>query len=340
MKVKILFGFTFNFLAMVGICWLLTHSALNLYLLKMGVGQLKIILNTKKIEEVLKEDKLTATEKEKLILVEKIKQYSVDSLGYTPTKNFTTYFDQNNQPVLWVVTACKPFKFENYDWEFPLLGKVSYKGFFNENLGQQEYLKLLRAGYDADLSTVSAWSTLGWLSDPILSSMLKRSKGKLANLLFHELFHATYYAPSTVDVNENLANFVAYKATLQFLKSDTEELRKYIQNAEDDSLYNRFIFSGYEKLNRFYESNQNKNSSELLKEKQKLLEKIYREATKLKLNNPKRYEYANKEILSTKNAFFMGAKRYDGLYDSLNTILGVKYKGNIKKMISYFKDKS
>src|ERR1700757_2762829 len=108
MKVKILFGFTINVLFMICMVWLMLNAELSLYLLKMGRGQLNLILNTQKIEDVLKDDKLSKEDREKLLLVEKIKQYSVDSLGYKPTKNFTTYFDQKNQPLLWVITACKP----------------------------------------------------------------------------------------------------------------------------------------------------------------------------------------------------------------------------------------
>jgi predicted aminopeptidase len=333
MRTRILFGLLFNGLCMFCVLWLLLNSSLSLYLLKMARGQLNLILHTQKIEDLLAEGKVSPEEKEKFLLVEKIKQYSIDSLGYKPTKNFTTYFNQNNQPILWVITACKPLKFEAYEWKFPLLGRVSYKGFFDKNLALREYLKLVRAGYDADLSTVSAWSTLGWLPDPILSSMLKRSKARLANLLFHELFHATYYAPGTVDVNENLANFIAAKATLQFLRNDTAELNKYLQANEDDSLYNDFIFSGYEKLDNFYKNAKGVDTILLLKEKQKILVRIYLEAGRLKLNKPDRYEYVNKEILATKNAFFINAQRYDGLYDSLNRVLTEKFRGNLKNMI-------
>src|SRR5579872_4939494 len=146
MKTKILFGLVFNAFCMFLFTWLLLNSGLSIYLLKMGRGQLNIILNTQKIEDVLKEGKLTLEEKEKLLLVEKIKQYSVDSLGYKPTKNFTTYFNQKGQSLLWVITACRPLKFEAFEWKFPLLGRVSYKGFFNKDLAWKEYLKLLRAG--------------------------------------------------------------------------------------------------------------------------------------------------------------------------------------------------
>lgn len=333
MKIRFFIGLVWNVVSLFCMAWLMFNAKLSLYLLKMGRGQLNIILNTRKIEDVLKDDKLSKADKEKLLLVERIKQYSVDSLGYKPTKNFTTYFDQKNQPLLWVITACKPLKFEAYEWDFPLLGNVSYKGFFNKNLALHEYLKLARAGYDTDLSTVSAWSTLGWLPDPILSSMLKRSKGRLANLLFHELFHATYYAPGTVDVNENLANFIGNKATLLFLRNDTSELRNYLEGNEDDSTYNRFIFEGYQKLENFYKNAKGTDTAALLKQKNGIITEIYLDATRLKINKPGRYDYVNKEILATKNAFFINARRYDGLYDSLNRVLEVKYGGNLKKMI-------
>ncbi|HXB39244.1 MAG TPA: aminopeptidase [Bacteroidia bacterium] len=337
MKLRIFFGFTFNIIAMLCFVWLLCNAALSIYLLKMGQGQMNLILNTKKIEEVLKNDSLTAEQKEKLLLVEKIKKYSVDSLGYKPTKNFTTYFNQKGQPVLWIVTACKPFRFEAYEWKFPMIGKVSYKGFFNRNTAMAEYLRLLRLGYDADLSTVSAWSTLGWLPDPILSSMLRRSKGRLANLLFHELFHATYYARGTVNINENLANFISYKATLKFLANDTIEMRRFCRGAQDDSIYNKFIFEEYENLREFYKKTEGMDSLKRAGAKQLKLQAIYRKAGHLPFQDPARFEYANRSILATKNAFFIDAQRYDGLYDSLNGVLNGRYKGNLRQMIEDLK---
>ncbi len=337
MKLRRFLGFTFNVLAMCGFVWLLFHAQLSLYLLKMGRGQLNIILNTRETKEMLSDTTVSQEIKEKLLLVEQIKKYSEDSLGYKPTRNFTTYFNQDGQPLLWVVTASKPFAFEAYEWEFPMIGRVSYKGFFSRNLAQKEYLRLLRAGYDADLSTVSAWSTLGWLPDPVLSSMLRRSKGRLASLLFHELFHATYYAPGTVDVNENLANFISYKATLKFLGDDTADLKKFTNGMQDDSLYNDFILSQYAVLDRFYKETTGMDSVQRVLKKHRKMMEIYLTACRLPLKNPGRFEYASRSILGAKNAFFIDAQRYDGLYDSLNQVLNNVYKGNLRAMIKDLK---
>ncbi|MHB8261669.1 MAG: aminopeptidase [Bacteroidia bacterium] len=328
------FRLFFSIITIACFTWLLLYAELALYLAKISYGQVNILLNTEKIETLLKEDNISKEEKQKLLLVEEIKKYSIDSLGYKPTHNYTTYFNQHSQPILWVVTACKPFAFEAYEWNFPIVGKVSYKGFFNRGGAQKEYLNICAKGYDADISEVSAWSTLGWLPDPVLSSMLVKSKGRMANLFFHELFHATYYAPSSVDVNENLANFIARKATLKFLQHDTAELTKFFNTTQDDSTYNVFIFKGFERLKKVYSETASRDSSERLAEKEKTLANIYRESFDIKLHYPNRYAAYNKQILSAKNTFFIDAKRYDGLSDSLNKVFYTKYGGDIKKMIT------
>ncbi len=337
MNLKIFIKLFCSLLTIACFVWLLNYADLALYLTKVSYGQINILLNTKKIADVLKDSRISKEERQKLLLVDEIKKYSVDSLGYKPTKNFTTYFDQHNQPILWVVTACKPFSFNAYVWNFPIVGKVSYKGFFNRNAVQKEYLKIYRQGYDADISEVSAWSTLGWLPDPVLSSMFGKTKGRMANLFFHELFHATYYAKSSVDVNENLANFMAGKATLKFLKNDTAELHKFLKTKQDDSTYNHFILKGFEALKSLYVSTENKDSLTRFKQKEEMLNKIYKGSFHLNLYYPARFREYSKQILIAKNCFFMDAHRYDGLYDSINQVFNKKYGGDLKQMIEALK---
>ncbi|HKC67539.1 MAG TPA: aminopeptidase [Bacteroidia bacterium] len=327
----------FSFITIGCFIWLMLYADLALYLIKVSYGQVNLLLHTEKISDVLKSDKISKEEKQKILLIEEIKKYSVDSLGYKPTNNFTSYFNQHNQPILWIVTACKPFSFEAYEWKFPIVGKVSYKGFFNRNGAEKEFLKIYSQGYDADISEVSAWSTLGWLPDPVLSSMLVKSKGRMANLFFHELFHATYYAPSSVDVNENLANFIARKATLKFLQSDTGELNRFVKTTQDDSVYNAFILKGYETLKVLYNSTEKINELQRLRLKEDMLAKIYAASFHLKLNYPNRFKNYSKQILTSKNSFFVDLHRYDGLSDSLEYVFNKKYKGNLKKMIEDLK---
>lgn len=303
----------------------------SLYLISQAKGQLSVLTHTTSLTAFQKDRVLTEHERKNLLLIEQIKKYSVDSLGYLPTDNFTRIFDQKKTPVLWVITACEPYSFREHTWSFPIVGKVSYKGFFKKELAEKEYNHFVVLGYDVDLRSVSAWSTLGWFNDPILSSMLDRSKAGLCSLLFHELFHATYYAPSSVDLNENLANFIADKATLQFLRNDTAEVSRYCNAIKDEALFNEYMFQKKDFLEQYYpQISSHKNALSL---KLKALKNITDSIRYLPFSNKKRYQDRGSDILQFKNAYFVDFQQYDSMQDSLEIVFNKIYKGDLKKLV-------
>jgi predicted aminopeptidase len=306
-----------------------------IYLIYQATGQLTVLYNTQSIESYLNENKLNASETKNLELISHIKHYSVDSLGYKATNNYKTLVNQQKNAQLWVITASEPYQLKSYEWTFPIVGRVNYKGFFKKELAEAEFNHLRCLGYDVDLRTVSAWSTLGWLNDPILSDMLKRTKGGLCNLIFHELFHATYYASNAVDLNENLANFIAHKATQQFLNKDSIELKKYNSTYYDRLLCNQFFVEQTSYLTDYYKTIHNQpNRYEL---KLKALQTIIDKLSKLELKNKARLVSIKKEILKTGNAYFIDFRQYNGMQDSLEKVFNKIYKGNIKKMVQDLK---
>ncbi len=318
---------------------LLTVCAFNykmsVYLCYQAKGQLHVLFNRQSLSSFADENNLNQTEKENILLVEKIKKYSVDSLDYKPTDNFTQIYNQKNAPVLWVITACEPYALKAYEWQFPLVGRVSYKGFFKKELAQKEYYRLKSRGYDVDLGTASAWSTLGWFKDPLLSNMLNYSKGGLCNLLFHELFHATYYAPNSVNFNENIANFIAHKATLQFLKNDTASLHEYISNYNDNLSFKNFMQRQNAYLKQLYPQINNSPNKFLLK--LKAINFIADSINYLPESNAKRTKGRQAEIMESKNAYFIDFEQYDSMQDSLEGVFNKIYNGNIKKLVQDLK---
>ncbi len=314
---------------------------LVVYGLKQGYGQLKLISSSQQTTEVLRSGQLNTEEEEKLQLIEKVKTFSVEQLHYRPSNSYTTYYDQKNKPLLWVVTACEPYSLKAYTWKFPFLGEVSYKGFFDHTAALEEYYRLIEAGYDTDLGQVSAWSTLGFLDDPVLSGMLKKSKYRLVNLIFHELFHSTYYAPGTVEVNENLANFMAHKASLCFFTSNTGDLQEYLKMRRDDSLNTEYILHGAALLDSLY-----KHLPATLPEfekklqKKELLKKIYYQSFFIPFSYPKKFRAHHQDMFIGQNTFFMDYRRYDGMYDSLNQELLIRYNNNLGEMIQDLKTKN
>lgn len=336
---RIIAGLIVQCLLLVAVAYCLLHAELVIYGLKQGKGQLSIVMSTRSVDEVLEDTAVSDEDKEKIRLICDVKRFTTDSLGYKPSKSYSSFYDQRDASSLWVVTASEPYQLKAYTWEFPYLGEVSYKGYFDYMAGLKEFSRLKKEGYDVEMGPVSAWSTLGWFSDPILSNMLKRSKGRLAELIFHELFHNTYYAKSSVELNENLANFIAYKATLIYMKNDSAGLNKYLRIRYDDSLYTSCILGSARRLDSLYAAIANYSTDKKEKEKKKLLYSIYSKATRLRLNYPQRYSEANQDILLTKNAYFQNFMRYDQLYDSLDNVLHNKFHNDLKAMIRDFRSK-
>jgi predicted aminopeptidase len=259
----------------------------------------------------------------------------VDSLAYLPTDNFTTVYNQQNAPVLWVITASYPYELKAYEWNFPLVGRVSYKGFFAKEQAIKQFNKLRANGFDVDMRTVSAWSTLGWFKDPVLSSMLKRSKGGLCNLLFHELFHATYYAADSVYFNENIANFIAHKATIRFLENDTASLHEYLTRYEDNLIFTAFMQRQNARLREFYQ-NISGNSDKLIP-KLKFIHSIADSVGSLPVKNKALDSLKKADILTRKNAYFIDFEQYDSMQESLEEAFNKIYKGDLKKMVQDLK---
>ncbi len=300
-------------------------------------------MNARPMVEVLSDKNVPDSVKSKIEFIESVKRFAIDSLGLKNSKNYTTFYDQENKPLLWVVTASEPFKLKAYQWSFPFLGSVSYKGFFDYDKGKAEELALIEKGFDTDYDDVSAWSTLGWFRDPILSNMTKRSKGQLAELIIHELTHATIYLKSNVDFNENLASVCGEQGAIRFLQStygiDSEELKDYIFRKEDYDKFSRQMLIGTSMLDSLYSSMKDNSVILKLAAKKNLIQKIALSLDTVSFNSAKRYQSVFRNGLPN-NTYFLGFVRYDAQKEQMKHELMSKFQGNIKSYIDYLREKS
>ena len=317
---------------------------LVIYGISQGIGQVTIILKAEPIEKVLKDTTFPDSLKQKLILIQEIKKYAVDSIGITPSDNYSSVYNQNDKPVLYTVTACEPYSFKAKEWWFPFLGNVSYKGFFNKKEARKEILNLKEKGYDVDVYSPSGWSTLGWFNDPIQSNMLKQSDGNIANLIIHELTHGTIYIKNDVTFNENLANFIGDKGAEKFLlhKYGIKSLpyQDYEQHKLDIKCFNTYILKSKDRLDSLYSAIVPDEKDEIKKSKKlKLIAEIVLGVNHLPLNKKKNYFNYSLQAFSEGNAFFMAFSRYDSKYDSFDKEFKEKYNSNLKQYLSSFKIK-
>ncbi|MEO9870427.1 aminopeptidase [Ekhidna sp.] len=304
-------------------------------------GQLKIIWNARDIQNVLAESSTPDSIKQKIKIIQEAKAFAHENLALAKTKNYTTYYDQNGQVALWNLSASEKFALEPKSWSFPLLGSFPYKGFFNLEEGKKEMARLREEGYEARIRPVGGWSTLGWTKDPILSNMIERAEGSLAELIIHELTHTTLFVKDNIDFNENLASFIGERGAIQYLNEkygkNSDPFFEYILGEEDSQTFRNQMLLGTQKLDSLYKTF-DKQDSDSAKNvlKHIMIDKITSSIDTLHFHNPRYY----KAFSSTRpnNAYFMSYLRYYSSKDSLAEILSSKYKGNLKLFVKGMKD--
>lgn len=313
-----------------------------LYGFRQAKGQLKIIFNTRTVADVMADRTFPDSLKKRIELIKEIKKFAVDSLGLNPSDNYTTFYDQKGKPILWVMTACEPFELKAKKWHFPIVGTFSYKGYFEKALVDNEIGELKKQGFDTQINEVSAWSTLGYLKDPILSSMLYYSDARLAGLIIHELTHGTLFVKNNLEFNENLADFIGDYGAIRFLAykfgKNSEELRKYEFSKKYSDAYSNHLIRGARKLDSLYRSfNKNLTIAQKTSYKFDLIGKIMTSADTLMEGEMKSLRKNRRRTSEVNNAYFIGYLTYQSKQNQFEEEFRTKFGQDFKKYLAHLK---
>jgi predicted aminopeptidase len=186
------------------------------FLLRAAYEEARILLRRRPIAELAADPRVDPGTREKLRLVLDARHFAVDSLGLDAGASFTRYTDVGRDTLVLVLSAARRDRLVAHGWWFPVVGRVPYKGFFDFAAARDEAGRLRARGLDASLRTSSAFSTLGWFDDPLLSTTLRADPIGLANTVVHEITHSTFYAPGQAVFNESFANFVGARGAERF----------------------------------------------------------------------------------------------------------------------------
>ncbi len=244
------------------------------YLLQAGRGQFEILNRSRKISDVIKDPKTSTRTKDLLASVAAIKAFGI-SQGLKPTQNYEEYVELNRAAVVWSVSACRELKFEPRRWSFPILGSVPYLGWFDKDRAFAYAEEVKAEGYEVDVRGVTAYSTLGWFPDPVVSTMLSKGETALAELVdvvLHESVHASFYISGQSTFNESLASFVAEHLTEMYLiQRHPASLESYKKEKADTQSRIERLHRAYDELSKVYESSIDDDSKRA--QKKQILEK-------------------------------------------------------------------
>ncbi len=188
------------------------------YYSHLASGQLKLLWLRQPIDEVTEDPTYTAETRELLRLVEAVR-HSAKDLGLRVDGQYTSYVDWPEDRIVTTLVRTRPGSLEAVPHWFPIVGDLPYKGYFDQARAEAEAERLRNEeGFDVCVSAVSAYSTLGWLDDPVTSPMLARGAASLVETLFHELVHATAFLSNEADFNESVAQFIGQQASILFFK--------------------------------------------------------------------------------------------------------------------------
>lgn len=192
------------------------------YYVQAAKGQWELTRKREPIEDVIADDSTPVDLVARLELVQEARQFAVDELGLPDNDTYRSYADIERDYVVWNVFAAPEFSMEPKTWCFPVAGCVAYRGYFSKDAAQRESSRLAGSGYDVAIGGVSAYSTLGKLEDPVLSSMMNWDDIELIGVLFHELAHQVLYVKGDSGFNESFATAVEEFGVRRWLEARGE----------------------------------------------------------------------------------------------------------------------
>jgi predicted aminopeptidase len=204
------------------------------YYVQAARGEWSLMSAARPIDDWLDDPTVSEELKRRLRLARQIRQFASRELAEPENRSYTRYADLHRSAVVWNVFATPELSTRLKSWCYPFFGCASYRGYFDRSDAERLAAELAAQGYDVSVGPVQAYSTLGWLTDPLLNTFINLPDPELARLIFHELAHQVVYVRDDTVFNESFATAV-----------EREGVRRWIQAQGSDQL--RIEWEGIER---------------------------------------------------------------------------------------------
>ena len=209
--------------------FLLTGCGAVEYYTQSVTGHLGLMYRARTIEAVLAAPDTEPGLAARLRTALDVRDFASGALGLPANASYRRYVDLGRRYVVWNVVAAPELSLEPRRWCFPVVGCLSYRGYFSESAAEKYATALKSEGWDVAVGGVRAYSTLGWFDDPVLSSMVELPDFHLAGIVFHELAHQRLYVPGDTEFNESFAMVV-----------ERAGVRRWVESARREELSERY----------------------------------------------------------------------------------------------------
>jgi predicted aminopeptidase len=253
------------------------------YYLQAAAGHLALILSARPIDAYLADPSVDNDLKEKLTKVKQIRDFAIRELKLPGGDSYTMYVKIDRPYVVWNVIATPALSLEPVEWCFPIAGCTNYRGYYNKNDALAFARSMQHDGYDVHVTEVPAYSTLGWFSDPVISTFIDYSEPQLARLIFHELAHQTLYVKGDSQFNESFAVAIEEEGVERWIAQYGNEnmLQTHIASTVRKNDFLALLAKYQRQLSDNYASNES--AEKKLAEKQRILHALQDEFRAVKV---------------------------------------------------------
>jgi predicted aminopeptidase len=196
----------------------LSGCAGTMYLLQAARGEWHVMHARKPIVQVIDDPSTPQPMILELADVREARDFASRVLKLPDNASYTTYTKIDRPYVVWNVVAAPALSIYPKTWCFPIAGCVAYRGYFSEKRARAFAADLKRRGYDVVVEGVPAYSTLGKLPDPVMSTMMRYGSDELAAMIFHELAHQLLYVANDSRFDEAFAVTVEQEGLKRWLE--------------------------------------------------------------------------------------------------------------------------
>jgi len=228
----------------------------TMYLLQAADGEWHVMHSRKPIVQVIDDPRTSESLIRELADVREARDFASRELKLPDNDSYRTYTKIDRPYVVWNVVAAPALSVTPKQWCFPIAGCVAYRGYFSEERARAFAARLRQRGYDVVIEGVPAYSTLGKLPDPVMSTMMRYGSDELAAMIFHELAHQLLYVPNDSRFDEAFAVTVEDEGLKRWLeyKGQAGRIEQLQKEQADDQQFITLLRHTRDRLAQLYAS--------------------------------------------------------------------------------------